>query len=118
MPNTVNKFETFLAGPAGCQGLYCVWMRAQETQGAPLIAVWIDPQMRAMEQDVNNFGESAVSPAFAVKSDGDGPYDDDGPPGRLQAGMARFRVSFPTTIFTRQQQSAGKLERFLNEDRT
>ena len=29
--------------------LYCVWIRATETPGAPLIAVWIDRKMRAFE---------------------------------------------------------------------
>jgi len=29
------------------QGLYCVWIRATETPGAPLIAVWMDTKMRA-----------------------------------------------------------------------
>jgi hypothetical protein len=35
-----QKFATF-------QDLYCVWIRADETPGAPLIAVWIDTKMRA-----------------------------------------------------------------------
>ena len=31
------------------QDLYCVWIRATETPGAPLIAVWMDTKMRAFE---------------------------------------------------------------------
>ena len=34
---------------ATSQGLYCVWMRADETPGAALIAVWIDTKMRAFK---------------------------------------------------------------------
>jgi hypothetical protein len=30
-------------------GLYRVWIRANEAQNAPLVSVWIDPQMRAFE---------------------------------------------------------------------
>ena len=26
-------------------GLYCMWIRAHEAENAPLIRVWIDPQM-------------------------------------------------------------------------
>jgi hypothetical protein len=33
------------------QGLYCVWIRADETPGAPLIAVWMDAKMRAFEAE-------------------------------------------------------------------
>jgi hypothetical protein len=32
---------------ATSQDLYCIWIRADETPGAPLIAVWIDTKMRA-----------------------------------------------------------------------
>lgn len=31
------------------QSLYCVWIRASETPGAPLVSVWIDSEMRAFE---------------------------------------------------------------------
>lgn len=33
--------------------LYCVWIRANETPGAPLVAVWVDSKMRAFEAEEN-----------------------------------------------------------------
>lgn len=32
---------------AKTQDLYCVWIRVNETPGAPLVAVWVDSKMRA-----------------------------------------------------------------------
>jgi hypothetical protein len=34
------------------QCLYCVWIAASEQPGAPLVSVWIDPAMRALEQEL------------------------------------------------------------------
>ena len=34
---------------ANPQGLYRVWIRANEAQDAPLVSIWIDPEMRAFE---------------------------------------------------------------------
>jgi hypothetical protein len=34
-------------------GLYCVWIRAREVEGAPLIQVWIDPSMSTFESQAN-----------------------------------------------------------------
>jgi hypothetical protein len=31
------------------KSLYCVWIRAQEGENAPLIRVWIDPSMTMFE---------------------------------------------------------------------
>jgi hypothetical protein len=112
MPNIVHKFETFMAGPAGRQGLYCVWIRSQEIQGAPLIAMWIDPQMRALEQSLSNDSESVVSPTVAAGVDG--PDDEDVPDHHLQ-GMALCGTPFRTSAFTRQQQLTAKLKGFLSE---
>jgi hypothetical protein len=110
--NEFNKFETRMAGPAGRHGLYCVWVRSREIQGGPLIALWIDPQMRALEQSLSNSCESVVSPAVATR--GDDPDDEDGPC-VLREGMALYGVPFQTTVFTRQQQSAATLRSFLSE---
>jgi len=30
-------------------GLYCVWIRANQNENAPLIRVWIDPSMKMFE---------------------------------------------------------------------
>jgi hypothetical protein len=34
------------------KSLYCVWIRAQEGDDAPLIRVWIDPSMTMFESQV------------------------------------------------------------------
>ena len=31
------------------QALYCVWIRANEAPGAPLVSVWVDSEVRAFE---------------------------------------------------------------------
>ena len=46
MSKGINSFESFGAR----QGLYRVWIRAHEGQHAPLVSIWIDPQMRAFEE--------------------------------------------------------------------
>lgn len=43
-----NVSQEFVAG----QVLYCVWISANETPGAPLVSVWIDSEMRAFEGPV------------------------------------------------------------------
>jgi hypothetical protein len=103
MPYIGNKFENFAARQTQRQGLYCVWIRAQETQGAPMIAVWIDPRMRGMEEGASD-AEPIVSPALTVGSED---AVDEDRPGSL--GMALCRVPSPTAAFTCQQQLAGRL---------
>jgi hypothetical protein len=67
MSNGINNFESFGAR----RGLYCVWIRAHEGQHAPLVSIWIDPQMRAFEERgtegacehaVNSFAGSLAGP--------------------------------------------------------
>jgi hypothetical protein len=43
------KSENVLQEFATTRVLYCVWIRADETPGAPLVPVWIDSKMRAFE---------------------------------------------------------------------
>ena len=43
MFNSKNASKNF----ANAQDLYCVWIRPNETPGAPLVAVWVDSKMRA-----------------------------------------------------------------------
>jgi hypothetical protein len=31
------------------QSLYCVWIRAHDSENAPLVSVWIDPSMTMFE---------------------------------------------------------------------
>ena len=35
------------------RGLYCVWVRATETGDMPMMARWVDPQMKACEPHEN-----------------------------------------------------------------
>ena len=43
------KSESVLQDFVTRQALYCVWIRANETLGAPLVSVWVDSEMRAFE---------------------------------------------------------------------
>lgn len=45
MFNDTNAFANLLTGP----GLYRVWIRANEAKSAPLVSIWIDPEMRVFE---------------------------------------------------------------------
>jgi hypothetical protein len=46
MFNNDNASQNFVTPPS----LYCVWIRANETPGAPLVTVWMDSKMRAFEE--------------------------------------------------------------------
>jgi hypothetical protein len=48
MFNDISNFTNVTAR----RGLYQVWIRAQEHENARLVAVWIDPKMRAFESQV------------------------------------------------------------------
>lgn len=48
MFNSTNTLLNF----ANRQGLYRVWIRANEAQDAPLVSIWIDPEMRPFEPQV------------------------------------------------------------------
>ena len=52
MFETDNASQNFITTP----NLYCVWIRANETREAPLIAVWVDSRMRAFEAEENEAG--------------------------------------------------------------
>jgi hypothetical protein len=49
MFKTDNVSQNFVT----TSNLYCVWIRANETPGAPLVAVWVDSKMRAFEAEEN-----------------------------------------------------------------
>jgi hypothetical protein len=43
------KSESVLQDFVTRRALYCVWIRVNETPGAPLVSVWVDSEMRAFE---------------------------------------------------------------------
>ena len=47
------------------QSLYCVWIAASEQPGAPLVSVWIDPAMRALERELQEVNCEAPTAANA-----------------------------------------------------
>jgi hypothetical protein len=62
MLQTVHK--NYRTGEAS--SLYCVWTTRDGTPGSPLIAVWIDPLMRAFEGEASSAAQpdsEAVSSA-------------------------------------------------------
>lgn len=45
--------------------LYCVWIRAQEGENAPLIRVWIDPSMSMFDSQAMVHGPDLAASAKA-----------------------------------------------------
>jgi hypothetical protein len=54
MLQTIHK--NYRAGEAS--SLYCIWTTRDGTPGSPLIAVWIDPSMRAFEGESSSTAQS------------------------------------------------------------
>jgi hypothetical protein len=52
MEGTMMKLSELWNRITPPQGLYCVWIRAHDGDGAPLIRVWIDPHMTLFESRV------------------------------------------------------------------
>ena len=68
------------------QPLYCVWIAANERPNAPLVSVWIDPAMRAFEQELQEVNcedpiAARVHHECEVESTGDAVIDE--PPLRV-----------------------------------
>jgi Carboxypeptidase regulatory-like domain len=42
------------------RGLYCVWIRANQNENAPLVRVWIDPSMKMFESGTNEQAPAAT----------------------------------------------------------
>jgi hypothetical protein len=59
MFKTDDVSQNFITTP----NLYCVWIRATETPGAPLIAVWVDWKMRTFEAEGNEASVNKDCPA-------------------------------------------------------
>jgi hypothetical protein len=52
------------------RGLYCVWIRANQNENAPLIRVWIDPSIKTFESRANEQTPAAeLAPASPEMSD-------------------------------------------------
>jgi hypothetical protein len=52
MNNFTNDYKKFAARP----GLYRVWVPLHNDGKAPLISIWIDPTMRALERQLSHEG--------------------------------------------------------------
>jgi hypothetical protein len=56
------------------RGLYSVWIRADQTENAPLLRVWIDPSMKTFESGANDEAPAAaLALVFPEMSDEDAP---------------------------------------------
>lgn len=52
-------------------GLYCMWIRPHLGERAPLVSIWIDPEMRAFEAQVAREPcSSPVSPVVGSEVEG------------------------------------------------
>jgi hypothetical protein len=55
------RTENTSQGLATRQALYCVWIPANGTPGAPLVSVWMDSMMRAFECQVEEAKETSAA---------------------------------------------------------
>ena len=53
--------------------LYCVWMRSAAREDAPLVAIWIDREMRAFADESVSDGAHRVFPGDGRTEEGDLP---------------------------------------------
>ena len=53
--------------------LYCVWMRSAAREDAPLVAIWIDREMRAFADESVSDGARRVVPGDGRREEGDLP---------------------------------------------
>jgi hypothetical protein len=58
MFNTITNRKALMPS----RGLYCVWIRANQDQNAPLVSIWIDPSMKTFESGAN---EQALATTLA-----------------------------------------------------
>lgn len=49
-------------------GLYCVWIRAQESEKAPLISLWIDPPMGTFDSRARGIEPDLVASHGGARS--------------------------------------------------
>jgi hypothetical protein len=51
------------------RGLYCVWIRAHQTENAPLVRMWIDPSMKMFDSGTSKQAPAGtLAPAFSEGS--------------------------------------------------
>jgi len=68
MRNFFEQLNNFMAP----RGLYCVWVRADDSEGAPLLARWIDPRgEEKMSPAHENLCAEEQAEAEALQSDAD-----------------------------------------------
>lgn len=101
------------------RGLYRVWIRANEAENAPLVSVWIDPEMRAFEAQIQTARDLPTSPVLVAKhdrhaTDEDSATDKDearGPrrPFSLALASMAALLLFVLLIPTAKSQTTGKI---------
>ena len=53
--------------------LYCVWMRGAARENAPLVAIWIDREMRAFADESVSHADHRAVPSEGRREEGDLP---------------------------------------------
>lgn len=56
------------SGARRASSLYCVWTRSAGGAGAPLVAIWIDREMRAFAGEFGAVADSKTSEPDSVES--------------------------------------------------
>lgn len=96
-----------------------MWIRANEAENAPLVSVWIDPEMRAFEAQIQTARDLPTSPVLVAKydrhaTDEDSATDKDeagGPrrPFSLALASVAALLLFVLLIPTARSQTTGKI---------
>jgi hypothetical protein len=97
LPNFANR-----------QGLYRVWIRANEAQDAPLVSAWIDPEMRAFEAQMKDLCESPIESEHECRT----PEGDSKSAGHFLARTLAFMAAVALCMLLippAWSQSAGKI---------
>jgi len=57
-------------GSPRASSIYCQWIRREEGEGSPLVAVWIDSEMRGFERELASNSETELLQEGALEEPG------------------------------------------------
>jgi hypothetical protein len=66
MLQAVHQKET----SARASSIYCRWIRGNREQGAPLVAVWVDGEMRCFEREFAPYSDQEAANQDALEEPG------------------------------------------------
>jgi hypothetical protein len=66
MLQTIHQIE----GAARASSIYCQWIRREQSEDSPLVAVWIDSEMRDFEREFASNSDAELLRADALEEPG------------------------------------------------